>query len=151
MVRRIVSGGQTGADRGALDAAIELGIEHGGYCPGGRRAEDGRIPAHYNLVETGSRQYPERTRRNVIESDGTLVVTRGAPTGGTALTVDIAQREGRPLLLIDLADPESNPDSVIRRWLEAHRIEVLNVAGPRASGASGIAEAVHRLLVAVLA
>lgn len=149
MVTRIVSGGQTGADRGALDAAIALEIEHGGYCPRGRRAEDGVIPAIYQLIETRTASYPERTRRNVVESDGTLLVTHGPPTGGSALTRDIALDRGRPLLHVDL-NASSNPENSVRQWLADEAIRVLNVAGPRASGDPEIAKEVRDLLIAVL-
>ena len=81
MIARVVSGGQRGVDRAALDVAIELSIPHGGWCPAGRRAEDGRIPDHFQLQETPSRDYPQRTRWNVRDSDGTLILTRGEPTG----------------------------------------------------------------------
>lgn len=145
-LRRIVSGGQTGADRGALDAAIELGLEHGGYCPRGRRAEDGIIPARYRLTELDSPDYPARTAANVALADATLVVTRGAPTGGTRLTCDLARRRGTPLLIVDL-DREHDPAARLRAWLSEHPIETLNVAGPRESGSPGIAAATHALLL----
>jgi hypothetical protein len=150
VVQRIVSGGQTGADRGALDAAIELGIEHGGYCPRDRRAEDGRIPDRYRLVELASTGYAARTARNVLESDGTLLVTRGPPTGGSALTASVAEQRGRPLLHLDLDLPNANPEAAIRDFVARHRIAVLNVAGPRASSCAGIAEDVRGLLVDAL-
>lgn len=156
-LRRIVSGGQTGADRGALDAAIELGIEHGGYCPAGRRAEDGRIPDRYLMLETASANYAQRTKQNVLESDGTLLVTRGPARGrGTALTAALAVRHGRPLLHIDLADSEGTLDreadaARIRAWIDASGVEVLNVAGPRESGCPGIAQEVRDLLRRALA
>jgi Circularly permutated YpsA SLOG family len=147
VVRRIVSGGQTGADRGALDAALDLGLEHGGYCPAGRRAEDGRIPDRYRLVETASTEYAVRTERNVVESDGTLLVTRGPATGGSALTAELAARKGRPLLHIDLdRAPDIACAAEVREWIAAFGIEVLNVAGPRASGCRGIAQDVRALL-----
>jgi Circularly permutated YpsA SLOG family len=147
-LRRIVSGGQTGADRGALDAAIDLGLEHGGYCPAGRRAEDGRIPDRYRLVETASADYADRTERNVLESDGTLLVTRGPPSGGSALTAALAARHARPLLHIDLdraVDLAGCADQ-LREWISACAIEVLNVAGPRASGCPRIAQDVRALV-----
>jgi hypothetical protein len=146
-VTRIVSGGQTGADRGGLDAAIELGIEHGGWCPRGRRAEDGTIPARYRLTETDSDRYDVRTERNVVDSDGTSVFTRGAPTGGSALTVALARRHGCPLLCVDL-DAEPNPAPRVRAWLAAEKIRVLNVAGTRESGCPGLAADVRAVLVA---
>lgn len=151
-VRRIISGGQTGADRGALDAAVELGIDHGGYCPAGRRAEDGRIPEHYRLTETASPAYPARTERNVLESDGTLLVTRGAPSGGSALTLALARSARRPLFHLDLSRPGDLADQVerVREWLRSESISVLNVAGPRESGCPGITHDVRALLLAAL-
>lgn len=149
--QRIVSGGQTGADRGGLDAAIELGIDHGGWCPRGRRSEDGSIPAHYPLKETESREYAVRTARNVEDSDGTLIVTRGAPTGGTALTVQLARERGKPHLVVDLA--VTNPAAAaahVRAWVRDQGIAVLNVAGPRASKHPTIAADTRALLVAAL-
>jgi hypothetical protein len=154
VVRKIVSGGQTGADRGALDAAIELGLEHGGYCPAGRRAEDGRIPDRYVLVETASAVYAQRTKRNVLESDGTLLVTRGAPSGGSALTADLAVRHRRHFLHVDLDTNQHDAREAIakiREWLATWDIEVLNVAGPRESGCPGIAQDVRALLRRALA
>jgi hypothetical protein len=149
-LRRIVSGGQTGADRGGLDAAIELGLDHGGHCPRGRRAEDGVIPARYRLVETESREYAVRTARNVRDSDATLLVTRGTPTGGSALTADLARRQGKPLLHLDLDAAGPAAAGRLRGWLADTGAEVLNVAGPRESGCPGIAAAVRALLVDAL-
>jgi hypothetical protein len=150
-VRKIVSGGQTGADRGALDAAIDLGLDHGGYCPAGRRAEDGRVPDHYHLVETASADYAVRTERNVVESDGTLLVTHGPPQRGSALTAELAGRHLRPFLHIDLDRQTSElAIAAIREWLCESGIRVLNVAGPRESGCVGIAQEVRCLLAAVL-
>jgi len=128
---RIVSGGQTGADRAALDWAIAHGIPHGGWCPRGRRAEDGRIDGRYALIETPSRDYEQRTRWNVRDSDGTLIVSRsGVLTGGSAYTARCAERLGRPLLH---AHPGADDAQALRAFLERHRIRTLNVAGPRAS------------------
>ncbi len=148
-VRRIISGGQTGADRGALDAAIQLGVEHGGYCPAGRRAEDGRIPERFRLIETESSDYAARTEKNVLSADGTLLITRGAPTGGSALTAALARKHDRALLHLDLGS-EREPVPIIREWIAARRIGCLNVAGPRESGCPGIAQDVRALLVAAL-
>jgi predicted Rossmann fold nucleotide-binding protein DprA/Smf involved in DNA uptake len=140
----IISGGQTGVDRAALDVALELGIECGGWCPKGRLAEDGVIPKHYPLRETKSAAYPERTRKNVVDSDGTLIVTRGEPKGGTALTIQLAQEMRKPSLVIDLLAPAPTAD--VRRWLHDEMIALLNVAGPRESEQPGIhAEAMHFL------
>jgi len=138
VVRKVVSGGQTGVDRAALDAARSLGLPHGGWCPRGRRAEDGPIDAGYPLEETPTDDYAERTRWNVRDSDGTLVLTRGRPSGGTALTVGLARRQGRPLLVLDLT---ARPDAGdVARWIHEAGIGVLNVAGPRESQKPGIYE-----------
>ncbi len=145
---RIISGGQTGVDRGALDAAIELAIPHGGWCPRGRLAEDGRIPDRYQLLETDSSDYPSRTQRNVVESDGTLLLFRGRIAGGTELALRLAEEHQRPRLPVDL-DASADP-AVVRRWLAEHQIEVLNVAGPRESQSPGIAAAARTFLVGVL-
>jgi hypothetical protein len=135
-LQRVVSGGQTGVDRAALDAALALGISCGGWCPRDRKAEDGPIPARYPVQETPSDGYEQRTRWNVRDSDGTLVLTAGDPSGGTALTIEVAREWGRPLLVLDLnAKP---PVADTERWLHFHRIRTLNVAGPRESQIPGI-------------
>ena len=135
-VRKVVSGGQTGVDRAGLDVAAELDLPCGGWCPRGRRAEDGVIPAAYPLRETPSPAYAERTAWNVRDSDGTLILTRGRPRGGTALTVSLGRRQGKPVLVVDLERGSRVPEA--RRWLLEGAIEVLNVAGPRESEAPGI-------------
>jgi len=135
-LRKIVSGGQTGVDRGALDVAIALGIPHGGWCPRGRLAEDGRIPDRYELSETDSPKYAARTERNVLDSDATLILCRGRPTGGTELTLHLARQRGKPHLLVDLDDPPKLAE--VRRWLEDEQVALLNVAGPRESQSPGI-------------
>ena len=124
-------------DRAALDVAIELGILHGGWCPRGRLAEDGPIPRRYRLRQTDSPEYPVRTARNVIDSEATLILCRGRPSGGTELTLRLAESHQRPRLVIDLdgaADVEA-----VRRWLTDGQVGVLNVAGPRESQSPGIA------------
>jgi hypothetical protein len=141
---KIISGGQTGVDRAALDVAIALGIPHGGWCPRGRLAEDGRIPARYELRETDSPGYPVRTEQNVLDADATLIVCRGEPAGGTALTRLLAERQGRPCLVVDLDNPPEWP--IVRRWLQEHGVKVLNIAGPRESQAPGIAEQAREFL-----
>ena len=133
---QIISGGQTGVDRAALDAAIELGIPHGGWCPRGRTAEDGIIPDGYRLRETKSPGYAERTERNVLDGDATLILYRGRLSGGTQLTAQLAEQHGRPCLLVDLDAPPSRDE--VCRWLEDHAVETLNVAGPRESQSPGI-------------
>jgi hypothetical protein len=145
---KIISGGQTGVDRAALDTAIALGIAHGGWCPRGRLAEDGRIPNRYELRETDSPEYAVRTERNVLDSDATLILCRGRPSGGTELTLRLADAHQRPHLVIDLDDPSNLQE--VRRWLQENQVEVLNVAGPRESHTPGIAasaaEFIERLL-----
>jgi hypothetical protein len=138
MVAKIVSGGQTGVDRAALDVALEVGLPCGGWCPKGRRAEDEPIPERYPLTETSSRGYPERTRCNVLDSDGTLILTRGRPAGGTALTIKIARENDKPCLVVDLS---GQPDVVaVRSWCVDHHIQILNVAGARESEQPSIYE-----------
>jgi hypothetical protein len=135
-VWRIVSGGQTGVDRGALDAAIELGIEHGGWCPRGRIAEDGPIPLRYALRETDAVEYAARTERNVLDSDGTLLLYKGRLQRGTLLTYRLAARHARPALRVRL---DLHVDvAKIQQWILDQRVGVLNVAGPRASSCPGI-------------
>jgi membrane protease YdiL (CAAX protease family) len=148
MVRTIVSGGQTGADRAGLDVAQELGLAAGGWVPRGRRAEDGAIPDRYtNLSETESESYEERTRLNVRDSDATVIFTFGPPAGGSAVTADQARTLGRPLLVMDL--DEHRPEDAIellRKWLARTRPATLNVAGARSSEAPGIAKATAHVL-----
>ncbi len=132
----IHSGGQTGVDRAALDATLAAGVACGGWCPRGRRAEDGPIPDRYPLRETPTPAYAERTHWNVRDADATLVLTRGAPTGGTATTVEAARAFGKPLLVVDLA--ETNAVEPAADWLQANGVRVLNVAGPRERTAPGI-------------
>jgi hypothetical protein len=130
-VEKIMSGGQTGVDRAALDVAMALNIPCGGWCPLGRRAEDGRISERYPLIEMASPAYSDRTVQNVSESDGTLILTVGKIVGGTLLTKKTAQKRHKPYLVLDL---DQLPDiAVILEWLQERSIRVLNVAGPRAS------------------
>jgi hypothetical protein len=145
---RIVSGGQTGVDRAALDVALELGMPCGGWCPRGRRAEDGPLAARYVLSETPDEAYEQRTEWNVRDSDGTLILHRGLLRGGTALTLRLARRYQRPVLTVDL-DDGAEPEAV-KDWLDRTAIRVLNVAGPRESGSPGIHEAARRFLRNVL-
>src|SRR5512147_444660 len=152
-LERIISGGQTGADRGGLDAAIAFGIPHGGWCPKGRRAEDGTVRQMYALRPTASEAYEVRTRRNVLAADGTVLFTRGAPTGGSRLTAAFAHEHGKPLLHFDLREVETQPVEArhrFRSWLAAQRIRTLNVAGSRESLAPGIHAAVARFLIRAL-
>jgi hypothetical protein len=149
MIAKVISGGQTGVDRAALDVALELGLACGGWCPKGRRAEDGPIPEHYPLTETKSPRYPQRTKANVLDSDGTLILTRGCLAGGTALTVRIARAKGKPHLVVDLGQPADPAE--VRNWCLAQQIRILNVAGPRESETPGIYAQAAEFLRAVLA
>ena len=134
MVNKIISGGQTGADRAALDVAIKLKISHGGWIPKGRLTENGRLDDKYHLKEMETANYNKRTEQNVIDSAGTLIISHGKLTGGSDHTRDMVLRHGRPWLHIDLNKTESfQAAKQIRFWLAEHEIEVLNVAGPRAS------------------
>ena len=143
-LERIVSGGQTGADRAALDWAIEHGIAHGGWCPRGRRAEDGPIARHYRLRETPSHDYQQRTRWNVRDSDATLIFSRAAElSGGSAYTMRCAQRMGRPWLHVC---PGEERIAAIRAFLKEHAVRTLNVAGPRVSTDPGIYDYVFSVL-----
>ena len=138
-LERVVSGGQTGVDRAALDAAIAIGLSCRGWCPKGRKAEDGRIDDRYPLKETPSEDYAQRTEWNVRDADATLILAWGKTTGGTAITVDLAKEEGKPHIIVDLS---SDPDvSAIVDWVNKNQIHTLNVAGPRESKHSGIYDA----------
>ena len=145
--RRIVSGGQTGVDRAALDAAIERGVQSGGWCPRGRLAEDGPVADRYPLRETPSADSTQRTEWNVRDSDGTLVLTFNAPKGGSALAIECALRTGKPFLVVD---PGTSPAQIVTEWMRREGVEVLNVAGPRESEEPGIYESARQFLKAVL-
>lgn len=165
---KIISGGQTGADRAALDAAIACGMPHGGWCPGGRLAENGPIPAIYQLAETESPRYPVRTRLNVEAADVTLIFTIGPLSGGSLLTLEFAKVLGKPCVHLDLA--EISPDmknglrgenagacarcNILQAFEKIGRSIpeeiVLNVAGPRASSNRKIYDAVYRAMIDLL-
>lgn len=133
---KIISGGQTGVNRAALDVALELGILCGGWCPKDRKAEDGPIDLRYPLKETSSPNYPHRTEKNLREANGTLILTKGPVEGGTSLTVQLAVEYNKPYLIIDL--DKKIESSVVREWGEKNKIKILNVAGPRESKIPGI-------------
>lgn len=134
---RIVSGGQTGVDRAALMAALDHGVSCGGWCPKGRRAEDGVLASHYPLKETPSEAYEQRTLWNVRDSDATLILAMDQRlSGGTQCTREIAEALGKPCLVVILNQHASF--TLVSDWLERHRVRVLNVAGPRESAVPGI-------------
>jgi hypothetical protein len=148
---KIISGGQTGVDRGALDAALDAGIECGGSCPVGRKAEDGTIPDIYPLTEIDSAVYSNRTRKNVIDSDATLIIYFGQLQGGTKFTRKCCIEENKPFLVIDASN--ESPDILAQYVLDMiteYDVKVLNVAGPRASKVPNAQETTRLLIKSVL-
>ena len=161
-LEKVISGGQTGADRGALDAALEAGFPAGGYCPEGRKAEDGMIDARYPLVEYG-KGYAPRTRKNVEMSDGTIVFYDTVLSGGTLLTINRCNKAGKPFRLIDISllsygrplmldgnTTEELATGLILDFIRTHRAVVLNVAGPRESNCPGMQAFVKSVVYRVL-
>ncbi len=147
MIKKIISGGQTGADRAALDVAIKLGIPHGGWILKGRKAEDGPLPEIYRLKEMPTESYPARTEQNVIDSDGTLIIARGKLTGGSDYTRQMTLKHRKQLLGIDLnLTSHFDAASLIVSWVKLQWVQVLNVAGPRASKDPRIYSDVMRIL-----
>ncbi|MBI2824072.1 MAG: putative molybdenum carrier protein [Planctomycetia bacterium] len=150
-IRRIISGGQTGADRAALDVAIELAIDHGGWVPAGRWAEDGPIARRYRVRETDSPSPAVRTECNVRDADATLLFSHGTLSAGSALTLAIARQQGKPVLHVDLAElDDAKAAAHVSAWLATEGPKVLNVAGPRATSDPLIYDAVSRVLRRVL-
>ncbi len=147
MIKKKISGGQTGADLAALDAAIKLDIPHGGWIPKGRITENGTLPEKYKLEEMPTASYVERTEQNVIDSDGTLIVSHGILTGGSAYTRDVALEHEQPWLHIDLNKTGVfDAAMILSRWVLKNNIEILNVAGPRASKDPKIYRAVLNII-----
>jgi len=150
---KIRSGAQTGADRGALDAGLAAGVQIGGWCPKGRKSEDGIIPERYPLKETPSAEYPQRTEWNVRDSDGTVIFFFGPELGrGSSLTAKYARKHKKPMCLVDLA--RSSDDDVVKAviaFLKDSGINTLNVAGSRESKAPGIQERVMTVVLKILA
>jgi len=150
-IEKVISGGQTGADRAGLDAAIEAGVPHGGWCPRGRRSEDGQVPERYALNETGAQGYLVRTRLNVTCSDATVVFTHGMPMSGSARTIEIANGLGKPCLHVDLNGTGDHAAAILR-WLEGvpQGKGVVNVAGSRETSWPGVGDEVRGIMLSVL-
>jgi hypothetical protein len=147
MIEKIISGGQTGSDRAVLDVAIEMGIPHGGWIPKGRKTEDGTLPDKYRLHETKTINYPQRTELKIVDSDGTLIISHGKLTGGSALTQRLSNKHRKPCLYIDLnAIDEPKAVQIISSWINTREIRTLNVVGPRASKDHDIYDATKRIL-----
>lgn len=135
---KIVSGGQSGVDRAALDFALQYGILCGGWCPKGRKAEDGRIDEKYPLKETVDDNYNTRTKLNVEHSDGTLFFFKKMPDKGTLLTIKFAEEFNKPVLEVNLSHDQKQNIQLVNAWLQAHNFKTLNIAGPRESNSPGI-------------
>ena len=150
MITKIISGAQTGADRAGIDAAIECGVEYGGWLPKGRKAEDGVVPEKYTAMQELSRGgYPKRTEQNVIDTEGTVIFTYGKLTTGSALTAKYARQHRKPYLHVDL-DSEKDPVWAVKDWVIEWDIKVLNVAGRSASKAPKIYDEVKEIVRRVL-
>ena len=152
MILQLISGGQTGVQRATLDAALAQEFPCGGWCPHGRKAEDGLLPARYPLQETDSRGYTKRTIQNVRDSDGTLIIARGVPTGRTEFSLKSARKQGKPVLVIDLEAMPSAAAAVekILTWADERFIAHVHVTGPRESRCPGIYAEARALLTGLL-
>ena len=133
---KIISGGQTGVDRAALDFALIHNIPCGGWCPKGRLAEDGIISKKYPLNETSNNKYKNRTENNIKDSDATLILYANKIDNGTKLTMDLCKAYCKPMLLINIKDNLTKPQII--NWIKSNNIKILNIAGPRESNSPGI-------------
>lgn len=139
ILAKVISGGQIGADRAALDWAINHGIDHGGWCPKGRKADNEVIPEKYQLQETKSANYDQRTRQNVLNSDGTLILNTGELDGGSLKTKEVAEKNNKPCLVVQLdKNIGRNLGLCTAEWIRANKIGILNIAGPLESKCRGI-------------
>jgi hypothetical protein len=144
---KIVAGGQTGADRAALDWAIENRVPHGGWCPLGRKAEDGVIDGRYDLKETPTTHYVQRTEWNVRDSDATVILSiRSVLEGGSQKTLEFARKQKKPCLVLSRVAVGGDAAARLHRFLQENQVRVLHVAGPRASEEPGIGDFVKALL-----
>lgn len=148
---KIVSGAQTGVDRAALDAAMESGVDVGGWCPEGRLAEDGIIPERYPVRELPGSGYSQRTKRNVIDSDGTVIIYFAYPSGGTEQTITFCIGEKKPYVLIDAEElTVERASGKIQTFIDQYSISILNIAGPRAGGEPRAYEYARKVIFSVL-
>ncbi|MEA3415952.1 MAG: putative molybdenum carrier protein [Thermodesulfobacteriota bacterium] len=151
MIKKIISGGQTGADQAALDAAIKYNFPYGGWIPKGRKTEDGILPDKYKLKEMPADSYEKRTEQNVIDSDGTVIISHGKLTGGSKLTQELAEKYDRACFHADMNETSAFiAVSKINSWIIENEIEVLNIAGPRASNDPEIYEDTRRIIEGVI-
>lgn len=151
MLKKIISGGQSGADQAGLDAAIKHNIPHGGAIPKGRLTEDGVLPEKYLLEEMASVSYPKRTEKNVVNSDGTVIFTHGKLTGGSMLTRKKAMEHCKPVLHLDMLVLDlERAVALLKGFIQENGIEVLNVAGSRASKDNQIYEATFSVIELIL-
>jgi len=148
MIDKIISAGQTGVDRAALDVALDMGIKCGGWCPAGRGADDGVIPDRYPLIETENIDHTVRTEFNVKGSDGTLILNYGELNGGTAYAVEMAKHMSRPVMVVDVTTPLDATE--VLDWIEANNIKTLHVGGPREASRPGIYDQAHTLISYIL-
>ncbi len=148
---KIISGAQTGVDRAALDAALESGIDAGGWCPEGRKSEDGTIPEKYPVQVLKGAGYRQRTRKNVTDSDGTAIIYFGYPTGGTEQTIEFCIKLKKPYVLIDAEEFSiESASNKIALFIEKHSVTTLNVAGPRAGGEPRAYEYAKKVILATV-
>ncbi len=146
-IKKIISGGQTGVDQAGLDVAIKHGISHGGAIPKGRMTEDGTLPDKYQLEEMSTKSYPKRTEKNVVDSDGTVILTHGKLAGGSLLTRKKAIQHDKPVIHLDMGKLSvDEAGELLKGFIDENGIEVLNVAGSRASKDALIYEKTHQVI-----
>ena len=151
MLKKIISGGQTGADQAALDSAIKFNIEHGGWVPKGRKTEQGTLLAKYKMDEMKTADYRARTEQNIIDSDATLIIAGGSLTGGTFLTKKLAQKMDKPYCHIDyISMDDFEAAMLVHSFIVDNNVEVLNVAGPRISNDAAIYEGTRTIIEALI-
>jgi len=152
VIKKIVSGGQTGVDQAALDVAIELDIPHGGWIQKGRNTENGILPERYRLMEMPTAGDCKSAEQIVLDSDGILIISHGKLKNGSALTLNLAKKHQRPWLHIDLNEINAfEAAKTVNSWIFQHNIKILNVTGPQASKDPDIYQATKKILRGVIA